>query len=109
MYLVNRLVHDVVSKYIYEATANNELTDYLGIIDKLFYYLKEIVLYLIKDFIQLITYILRPLYIFLIIFGVLHYAVSGLSPKNRRYLYGGILLAIFTELILPILLKIANF
>lgn len=42
----------------------------------------------------------RPLYVVVISFGVVYYVLSD-SYRNKRYLYGGILLAIFSELILP--------
>lgn len=49
----------------------------------------------------------RPLYVVVISFGVVYYVLSD-SYRNKRYLYGGILLAIFSELVLPAIVSYLN-
>ena len=49
----------------------------------------------------------RPLYVVVISFGVVYYVLSD-SYRNKRYLYGGILLAIFSELVLPAIISYLN-
>ncbi len=49
----------------------------------------------------------RPLYVVVISFGVVYYVLSD-SYRNKRYLYGGIILAIFSELVLPTIITYLN-
>ena len=78
--------------------------EYKEIINEIVIMIKNILEYLLLSGIDIVMYILRPLYILMIILGVVKYSISGLSPRSRNILSGGILLAIFTEFILPMLL-----
>lgn len=78
--------------------------DYKEYIDPVIEYIKDLINYLLLRWIDILTYILRPIYIILIIFGIIKYLGTGLKSRNRDILLGGIALMIFTEFILPILL-----
>ncbi len=97
-----------MAKYLYQIFSSAKMSDYIDIINKVIEIVKKMIIAITNNIVSLLPYVLRPLYILIIIIGVIRYAVSGLSPKNKRYLYGGILLAIFTELILPVLLKVLS-
>ncbi len=79
--------------------------EYKEIINEIIIMIKNILEYLLLSGIDVVLYILRPLYILMIILGIIKYSISGLSPRSRNILSGGILLAIFTEFILPMLLN----
>jgi hypothetical protein len=79
-------------------------SQYRGFIENMVSMIKEIISLLILSGIDIIIYVLRPLYILLIAIGVIKYTISGLSPRSRNILVGGVALAIFTEFIVPILL-----
>jgi len=59
------------------------------------------------EILKIFIAISRPLYVVVISFGVVYYVLSD-SYKNKKYLYGGILLAIFSELILPAFITYLN-
>ena len=100
------LLHNILYT---EVKLSPEIGDkYKEIIDNIIILIKEILIRLIKGGLDISIYILRPLYILLIIIGITKYAISGLSPRSKNILFGGLLLAVFTEVILPILLQITN-
>jgi len=74
-------------------------------IDKYIELVKEILLKLILKTIGILIAISRPLYILLIMVGIILYALPVNPYKSRKVLWGGIILFIFTEFILPILQK----
>ncbi len=80
--------------------------EYKSVISNVVIMMKEALEFIIMSGIDIIIYILRPLYILMIVLGIIKYAVSGLSPRSRNILSGGILLAVFTEFILPMLLEV---
>ena len=80
--------------------------EYERIISEIVSIIKEILGYIIMSGIEIIIYILRPLYIFMIAVGIIKYTISGLSPRSRNILSGGLILAAFTEFILPLLLRV---
>lgn|GEM_PF-2850302 len=104
MKTIYNLFHTIILE-----TGNLEINDklsleYKDVINEIIIMIKNVLEYLLLSGIDIIMYILRPLYILLIILGIVKYSVSGLSPRSRNILSGGILLAVFTEFILPMLL-----
>ena len=67
----------------------------------------EIALIFLKEVLKIFLVISRPLYLIFLSFGIIHYVISD-SYKNKKYIYGAILLAIFSEVILPNLLIYLN-
>jgi len=59
------------------------------------------------EILKIFIAISRPLYVVVISFGVVYYVLSD-SYRNKRYLIGGLILAIFSELILPTLITYLN-
>jgi len=59
------------------------------------------------EILKIFIAISRPLYVVVISFGVVYYVLSD-SYRNKRYLIGGLILAIFSELILPALITYLN-
>ena len=64
--------------------------------------LKHVITYLIWKALEILLYISRPLYILLLVIGVISYALPGSNTyKARKIIWGSILLMIFTEFIFP--------
>ncbi len=70
-------------------------------------FILTIILSILIEAIRIYILIARPLYILVIGFGLIYYLFSG-SYRNKKFIYGGILLAIFSELILPQLIDYFN-
>ncbi len=81
-------------------------TDYKPMIDRFAENLKTIIYYILLKGIDVFIYILRPLYIILIVYGLIKYSASGLNYRSRNILIGGLILAVFTEGVLPIILEL---
>ncbi len=84
---------------------NLNASQYEPVIDEVASTLKKILHYILLKGVDVFVYILRPLYIILIVYGLIRYTASGLNQRNRNVLVGGLVLAVFTEGILPILLQ----
>lgn len=78
---------------------------YEPIIDEIAETMKRLLHYILIKGVDIFVYILRPLYIILIVYGLIKYTASGMNQRNRNVLIGGVVLAIFTEGFLPILLQ----
>jgi hypothetical protein len=76
-----------------------------AVIDEVANAIVEIVHYLILKGIELLIQLVRPLYGFLIILGVILYFSRIDTWRGRGLLTGGIILALLTELLFPMLLK----
>ncbi len=98
-YILNILHHGNISNF------NSSNYNHNMIINEVISYLMKLISLVLAHILDLLIFVLRPLYLILLIIGVIIYAASGLSPRKRRYLYGGVVLAIFTELILPLILN----
>jgi len=92
-------------KQIILDTLNLNASQYEPVIDEVASTLKRILHYILLKGVDIFVYILRPLYIILIVYGLIRYTASGLNQRNRNVLVGGVVLAVFTEGILPILLQ----
>ena len=101
--MVNHIafLRNVSSKIVIAILNSTEVEDSVrNVSDFVIAFLKVALIELLRIFIA----ISRPLYVVVISFGVVHYVLSD-SYRNKRYLYGGILLAIFSEIFLPMLMK----
>lgn len=80
-------------------------SEYEPIIDEIAETMKRLLHYILIKGVDIFVYILRPLYIILIVYGLIKYTASGMNQRNRNVLVGGVILAAFTEGILPIILQ----
>ncbi len=77
-----------------------DLSGWEEMINDLFESVKEFIVFLLVKLLELLMFIARPLYISLIAIGVMLYVISP-TYRHMRYIYGGIILAIFAEVVLP--------
>jgi len=81
-----------------------DLSGWEEMINNIFESVKEFIVFLLMKLLELLVYIARPLYISLISIGVILYVISP-TYRHMRYIYGGIILAIFAEVVLPYMIS----
>ncbi len=94
----------MIIKYFLDTLGFNE-TQYEPIVDEVATAIKKLIHYILIRGVDVLAYILRPLYIILIVYGLIKYTASGLNQRSKNILVGGVVLAVFTEGVLPLLLQ----
>ncbi len=91
----------MVLKHVQEVIEASEIEE---LITGIFETAKELLILFLIKLIELLMYIARPLYISVIAIGVMLYVISP-TYRHKRYIFSGIGLAIFTEVVLPFLVE----
>ena len=77
--------------------------DFARDFDKYLNVAKALIISIIWKTIDFLSFISRPLYILLLVVGIISYTLPINSYKSKKIIWGSILLMIFTEFILPII------
>ena len=77
--------------------------DFAKDFDKYLNVAKDLIISVIWKTIDFLSFISRPLYILLLVVGIISYTLPINSYKSKKIIWGSILLMIFTEFILPII------
>ncbi|MEM0057066.1 MAG: hypothetical protein QXH96_01130 [Candidatus Geothermarchaeota archaeon] len=76
-------------------------THIIEIINKI----KEILYTTLVYSLDLLLFILRPLYVILLVFGLIKLGIYGFTYKGRSLLISALILAVFSEVVLPLLVS----